>query len=115
MIDVAKEITQALKDYTTEVEKGLENASEQIAKETVTRLRSTSPKRHGKYEKGWRLKKLSKGYVVHNATRAGLAHLLEFGHATRNGRRTAAQPHIKPVEEQAISEFEKAVVKVIKG
>lgn len=39
----------------------------------------------------------------------GLAHLLENGHATKNGGRTRAFPHIRPVEERIIEEFFDAV------
>lgn len=47
-------------------------------------------------------------YVVkiHNKTNYQLTHLLEFGHATKNGSRTKAQPHIRPIEEEYSEKFE---------
>ena len=42
-----------------------------------------------------------------------LTHLLEFGHAKRNGGRVPAEEHIKAVEEKAQKEFEEAIKREI--
>ena len=52
---------------------------------------------------------------MHNKTDYQLTHLLEFGHATRDGERTEAQPHIRPVEEKYSKEFEKRLRKKVGG
>ncbi|MCK0471395.1 HK97 gp10 family phage protein [Halalkalibacter sp. APA_J-10(15)] len=114
-IDIAKEITQALKEYTTEVEEGLEKAKEDVAKDTAKTLQRTSPKKTGKYAKGWRAKKDGKGWTVHNANKPGLTHLLEKGYAKVSGGRVSGKPHIYPAEQSAIKEFESKVEKVIRG
>ena len=44
-----------------------------------------------------------------------LPHLLEDGHATRNGGRTKAQPHIRPIEEKYSKKFENELKKKIGG
>lgn len=113
--DFANEITNTLKQYTDEVEKGLEEAKEEVTKDGAKTLRDTSPKRTGKYAKGWRAKKVRKAWVIHNARRWQVTHLLEKGYAKVNGGRVAGIPHIAPVEEQVIKEYEKKVEKVIKG
>lgn len=113
--NLANEITQILQEYTTEVEEGLEKAKEKVAKDGAKTLKSSSPKRYGKYAKGWRAKKDGKAWVIHNATRHQLTHLLEKGHAKRGGGRVPGRAHIAPVEERAIKDFEEEVEKVIRG
>lgn len=112
---LADEITRILQEYTTEVEQGLEKAKQKVAKDGAKKLRETSPKKTGRYAKGWTATKQGTSYVIHNKDRYQLAHLLEFGHAKVGGGRVSGKPHIKPVEEEVINQFEKAVEKVIKG
>ncbi|GKV69853.1 hypothetical protein NCCP2716_23510 [Sporosarcina sp. NCCP-2716] len=108
-------ITQALQEFTTEVEDGLEKAKEKAAKDGAKTLRASSPKRYGNYAKGWTAKLEGKAWVIHNAKRGQITHLLEKGHAKRGGGRVPARVHIAPVEEQAIKQFEDEVKKVIRG
>ncbi|GGJ61997.1 HK97 gp10 family phage protein [Virgibacillus salexigens] len=119
MIDITKEITNAVREYTNEVKEGIQEAQKDVSKETAMDLKRTSPKGDykggGAYAKGWRAKKTKRGYVVHNATKYQLTHLLEKGHAKRGGGRVPAYPHIGPAEDRAIDEYEKRVEKVIRG
>ena len=116
MQDIASEITKALSEYTSEVEAEMDVIKSDVADETVAYLKANSPKgRRSKYAKGWRKKKDGTGYVIHNATDAGLTHLTERGHAKRNDGRTQAQPHISTAEEMAIKKFENKVERAIKG
>lgn len=113
--DLTKEIARALQEYSTEVEEGLEEAKVEVAKDTVKRLKQTSPKKTGDYRKGWARKKVGTAQVVHNRTNYQLTHLLEYGHAKRGGGRVAGIPHISPAEEWANDEYLKRVEKVIRG
>ena len=116
MQDIANEIAQALSQYTSEVEAEMDMIKSDVADETVNMLKVNSPTgRRGKYAKGWRKKKDGTGYVIHNATDAGLTHLTERGHAKRNGGRTQAQPHISIAEQEAIKKFENKIERVIRG
>lgn len=115
MVDLAKEIAKVLQEYTNEVTEGLEKAKEEVAKEAVKELKKTSPKLTGDYAKGWRTKRIGTAQVVHNATNYQLTHLLEHGHAKREGGRVAGIPHIEPAEQRAIDEYTKQVEKVIRG
>lgn len=111
---LASEITKALQDYTTDVEEGLEKAKEKAAKDGAKKLKVTSPKKYGKYAKGWRVKRVGKAQIIHNATDYQLIHLLEKGHAKVGGGRVPGKPHVAPVEEQVIKQYEEEVEKVIK-
>lgn len=102
-MDIASQIADALAEYSEEVNQKLEHAKSLVADETVAYLKDNSPVgRRGKYAKGWRKKKDGTSYVVHNATDYRLTHLLEKGHAKRNGGRTKAEPHISDAERLAI-------------
>lgn len=113
--NLANEITNALAEYTTEVEEGLEKAKEDNAKDGVKTLKVTSPKKTGKYAKGWRAKKIGTTWVVFNKTDYQLTHLLEKGYAKVGGGRVPGRPHIAPAEEKTIVGYEKQLEKVIRG
>lgn len=117
--DIA-EISKILEQYTTEVAESITNKAIEIGDECVKQLKSSNmPNRTGKYRKSW-TKQVRQGsnfinVKVHNKKYYRLTHLLEKGHATRNGGRTKAIPHIAPVEKYAENEFEKSVEKIIKN
>lgn len=70
-----------------------------------------------KYPKGWTSKfeqtRMYDEATIYNKT-PGLPHLLEHGHAKRNGGRVPGRVHIAPVEEQLVREFEKAMEAIAK-
>lgn len=108
----ARAVNDYLEIYVEDIGEAVEEESNSIGKEAKEELKQTSPKRTGKYAKGWTVKKdkKNKSYYtvkIHNKTDYQLTHLLEFGHATRNGKRTKAIPHIRPVEEKYKEQFEK--------
>ena len=114
MSEVAVQMREILDEYNEEVKKAAKNSIEKVAKESVSKLRATSPKRKGKYARGWGLKREGGiggiiTVIVHNKTDEQLTHLLENGHVIRNKKgtygRAPAHPHIKPVEQWAINEL----------
>ena len=109
--NLANEIAKALAEYSSEIEDEVDIIAKDVASEAVNELKVTSPKRYGRYAKNWKFKKNAKGsYVVHNAAPTyRLTHLLENSHLLRNGGRSKAQPHIKPVEEKVKENFEKRI------
>lgn len=113
------DICDILDEYSNDIQEGITKAAEDVAKQGASELKSKSPKRTGKYSKGWRVDKRSgKGFVhttIYNATRWQLTHLLEKPHLLRNGKKSTPKVHIQPVEEKCIKNFEKKVENIIKN
>lgn len=110
--ELSKVVNEALRKYGDECRDIVEDTAKEVANGTRNRLRNTSPKRPkgGKYAKGWQVteepSRLGKTYVVHNK-KPGLPHLLENGHAKRNGTGWVnGKPHIAPAERAAVEEFQ---------
>lgn len=117
---LTKEIAKALEDYEDDILEVVEEVSNKIGKEAVEEVKQKSPKKRGNYAKGWTLKKDKRGkgkysVKIHNKTDYQLTHLLEFGHATRNGGRTKAIPHIRPVEQKYVKEYEQELKRKLGG
>ena len=118
---LSKELMKYLNEYQEDISEEVESVANKVGKEAVNELKQISPKgARESYAKGWKLKKDRVGknrYIVkvHNKTDYQLTHLLEFGHATRNGGRTNAIPHIRPTEEKYKKIFEQELKKEIGG
>ena len=113
------DVNKILDSYAKEISRDTVTDAEIVAKEGVNELRNTSPKRTGKYRKGWRVRtdKLKNGgeSIIYNATDYQLTHLLEKPHLSRNGRIVAPKVHIAPVEAKCIKEYERRVEKSIQN
>jgi type II secretory pathway predicted ATPase ExeA len=103
--NLSNEIIREMQRYSRVVAEDVEEAKKETAKDLVKDLKRTSPEKTGDYQKGWRIKKSGNKLVIHNKTDYQLTHLLEHGHAKRNGGRVSAQIHIRPAEEKAIREY----------
>lgn len=115
------EILKELKAYSDEVAEGIKKAVNDVAKETVRTLKTTSPRslRGGKYARGWTFKVEFESpedirVRISNRTKPQLTHLLENGHAKVNGDRVDGKPHIRPAEQAAADKLVGAVKVVIK-
>lgn len=113
---LAAEIEKILTEYGDEVQENVDEATQRVAKAGAKAVRANANSTFdgtGKYAKGWKSKfetgRLSSQGIIYNGDLPGLPHLLEHGHANRNGGRTPGRPHIGPVEKQIIEDFEKAV------
>jgi len=98
-------IQEIMEEYQQDVTEKVKEVLPKVGKEAVKELKKTSPKKTGKYAKGWKTKveeaRLGTTVTVYNADRYQLTHLLEKGHASRSGGRVSGKPHIKPAEENA--------------
>jgi len=108
---LGKEIARILNEYKDEVDEIVVDTTNDVIKEAKNELITVSPKGEtGDYANGWKISLSQKGKnffgkAVWNKKCYRLTHLLEFGHATKNGGHIAAQPHIRPTEEKYKSEF----------
>lgn len=112
------EIDKILSEYAESANRDVSQLAKSFAQkgakavgaEAKTKFKGT------KYANGWTSQFEENRYsaqgVIYNKT-PGLPHLLENGHANRNGGRTAGRPHIAPVEEKLVTEFQKAVEGVL--
>ena len=119
-------VEKMLQDYGYEVVEVMTQTINEVAKESVKKLKTTSPvgtggkRKHGKYAKGWTVKyetgRLKTSATVHGKSGTyQLAHLLEFGHAHRQGGRAKAIPHIADVEKWAVDEVHERTVRRLEG
>lgn len=106
--NLEKELGEILGEYVEQVGEKTDKILKAVARDTANDLKSSSPKDKGDYAKSWSVKTVKSGrlssYVVHNKKHYRLTHLLENGHAKRNGGRVAARVHIKPAETKGIKE-----------
>lgn len=112
--ELQKAVMNYLENYKEEIDEDVIETVDEITKKARDELKQTSPRgkgtRSNPYYKGWAIKlnKRRSGVyhkVIWNKTNYQLTHLLEFSHATRNGGRTKAIPHIRPIEQKYNVEF----------
>lgn len=107
---IGEQLADILNEYGREVKAVADKEIAAVARESVAKLKSTSPSKSGAYARGWRVKKDRDGSaIVHNATNYQLTHLLENGHIIKNKKgtygRTNGIKHIEPVEQWANGEL----------
>lgn len=119
---LADAIMDAMLEYTEEVEDTIPQIVDNTVDSLIIEIKNTAPKRTGLYAKDWTARKLGEntrtkeGYakLVCNPKRYSIAHLLEYGHAKRNGGRVSGKPHIRPACDKLLPEFEKKIEEAVK-
>lgn len=116
---MAHVIMEGLQEYADLATDDMKAAVKKTGDEAKKDVQAGAPVKSGKYKKSWTVKTTKENsnsleLTVHSRNRYQLAHLLEFGHAKRNGGRTRAFPHIAPAEAKAAELLEKEVEKALK-
>lgn len=128
------EIIKYLQEYKENIDEEVKETSDEVTKQACKELKTISPKANevvylrksnsklgigsanyqnpGEYASGWTIgkksgKKNKNQYskIAYNKGFYRLTHLLEFGHANRDGSRTQPIPHIRKTEEKYKEKF----------
>lgn len=109
--DLAEVINESLVEYAGLTSEMMKKTVCKAANTIKNEIQAKAPRDTGNYAKSWAVKKvLEKSdqiqFVVHSKNRYQLVHLIEFGHAKRNGGRVAGKVHITPAEQVGIKQLE---------
>ena len=121
-----------LKQYTDDVTSAVEAEVERTAEAVLNEIKATAPKDPGigkkrrrnkktRYANSFKLKEMEsynageKRLVIYSGTHYRRTHLLEFGHAKRNGGRVAGRPHIRPAYDKHVAGLEDRIKRIIEN
>lgn len=116
---LAQTVMEGLEEYAKLATEDMKEAVKKAGQEAKKDVQAGAPIKSGAYKKNWTVKTTredanSMEITVHSRNRYQLAHLLEFGHALRNGGRAKAFPHIAPAEEKAAELLEREIRQALK-
>lgn len=99
-------IADVLQEYGEEIAEKTKQSVHEAADFCVREIKNTAPMDTGTYRKGWSAAVTFEDsrdirMTVRNKSRYRLTHLLEFGHAKKNGGRVDGKPHIAPASEKS--------------
>ena len=117
---MADAIMEGLQEYAGLAADELKKAVRKAGNTARMDIQANAPEKTGVYRKSWAVKTVSENadalqVVVYSKNRYQLAHLLEHGHALRQGGRTKAFPHIAPAEEEAEAMLEQEIERALRG
>ncbi len=110
--EMADAIMEDLQEYADAAAMDVKAAVRKSANTVKKQIGEKAPVgKTGRYSKSWRVKTTEENsqklvQTVYSPKRYMLAHLLEKGHAKRNGGRTRAIPHIAPAEQAGIEQLD---------
>jgi len=115
-------VASVLQEFEESVTESVQRVTNEVAKEGLSKVKAASPvsgksPKSSAYKSGWTKKvvtnRMGASAIIYNGKYPGLVHLLEKGHALRNGGRSTAFPHVAPVEEWMNSELQKRIKEAI--
>ena len=114
--EISKEITGALEEYGEKIAQGVEKAVDNAGTEALKVVRDKSPKRTGRYRRGWRKTK-SGGNVDQNVHSVRIYNktAYQLTHQKAAGGRVEGTPHIRPAAEDAERQLERDVTRLIQS
>lgn len=124
--EVNSAVGNSLHRFYVDVQYGIIQLTNETADKLVEEIKKGSPvdwrkvKRRGKYKRSWKVKTtrdtpyLYERTVYASGKEYRLTHLLEFGHRTSKGSRTAAQSHIAPAAKRIREEYVKGINDIVR-
>jgi hypothetical protein len=117
---LADTVMEYLNDYADVSAEGMKKAVRKAGNTVKKEIGANAPKDTGAYAKSWAVKNTKENshsleVTVYSKNRYQLAHLLEHGHAKRNGGRVAGKSHIAPAEETGIRQLEAEIERCLRN
>ena len=117
---LADTVMECLNDYAEVSAEGMKKAVRKAGNTVKKEIGANAPKDTGAYAKSWAVKNTKENshsleVTVYSKNRYQLAHLLEHGHAKRNGGRVAGKSHIAPAEETGIRQLEAEIERCLRN
>ena len=117
---LAEAVNARLTEYRELSTDAMKKAVKAAGNTVRSEIRKTAPVKTGRYAKSWVYRTTAENstgiqVTVYSPNRYMLAHLLEHGHALRNGGRTRAFPHIAPAEEKGEEQLMTDIEHALKG
>lgn len=113
---VAEEVKAIINDYADDVTVAQREVALKVAMDCANELRGAGSFNGTKYRGSWTFRPETIGrrlisFRVYNAKHYRLTHLLERGHVVKNqhgptGKSAQAFPHVEPIEQKYVKEFE---------
>ena len=126
--DLSTQLNERLTIYNEQINEQLREVTRDSMKKLVKETKATAPRgrRNGRYRKhitadykslkssprGLKGQDVSATWYV-RAPEYRLTHLLVYGHATKNGGRTSANPFLHNAREKVVQEYEQKVQEVL--
>ena len=117
---LADTVMECLSDYADVSAEGMKKAVRKAGNTVKKEIGANAPKDTGAYAKSWAVKNTKETanaleVTVYSRNKYQLAHLLEHGHAKRNGGRVAGKSHIAPAEETGIRQLEAEIERCLRS
>ena len=113
---LASAVMEELEEYNELATETMKAAVDRAGKTVRDEIRANAPVRSGRYARSWTARRTRESattleVTVYSPSRYMLAHLLEHGHAKRNGGRVRAIPHIAPAEAVGEEQLEQEIMR----
>lgn len=109
---------EIIEEYKDDIVNACDDVTREMGRKTAAAVRNSAKAVYkGKYPGSWTFTVEGRYHptaIIYSRI-PGLPHLLEHGHATTKGGRVPGKPHIKPVEEKAVNDFERILIKALES